>query len=374
MMDGTHGNGHSEEARSTSRLPGTARSTHPELPNPTELQYHLFVERVNGYAVFLMDPEGIISHWGEGATRMKEFTPAQVVGRHLRYLYPPGGAEDGTADEHLRQAAASGEYVGEGMRVARDRGLFPARVTLTALRRDGQLIGFSKVTQDLSEQRRADERVQAALRAAEEANLEKSRFLATMSHEIRTPINAVLGYADLLDLGVTGALNDGQRAYLDRIRASGHHLLALVEDVLDFARVEAGRMDVHAEQHGAAAATDTAVALVRPQAELAGLTLEVDCAAEVEYWADERRVNQVLVNLLGNAIKFTPAGGRITLSCGCEEPAPDAELAGGGPWTCIRVQDTGIGIPPDRLASVFEPFVQVDGQLTRTHQGSGLGL
>jgi PAS domain S-box-containing protein len=135
---------HSEEARSTSRLPGTATSTTAAIPNPTELQYHLFVERVHDYAIFLMDPDGIVTHWGEGAARMKEFTPEQVVGRPLGMLYPPGGSEDGTAEEHIRAAKETGEYVGEGMRLARDRGLFPARVTLTALRRDGQLIGFPR--------------------------------------------------------------------------------------------------------------------------------------------------------------------------------------------------------------------------------------
>ena len=362
-----------EEASGTSRLPGTAGNTHPQLPNPTELQYHLFVERVHDYAIFLMNADGVVTHWGEGAVRMKEFAPEEIVGRHLRELYPPGGAEDGTADEHLEEAARDGEYVGEGMRLARDRGLFPARVTLTALRRDGQLFGFSKVTQDLTRVRRTEERLHAALRAAEAASVEKSRFLATMSHEIRTPINAVLGYADLLDLGLTGPLNEAQRVYLDRIRASGGHLLALIEDVLDFARVEAGRLTVHAAPARAADVAEAAVGLVRPQAEAAGLTLEVACD-DAAYWADERRVSQVLVNLLGNAVKFTPRGGRIRLACGCAAPDPEAELAGDGPWTCIRVEDTGIGIPADRLASIFQPFVQVDDQLTREHQGTGLGL
>jgi PAS domain S-box-containing protein len=367
--------GHSEDARSTSRLPGTAASHDTDLPNPTELQYHLFVERVRDYAIFLVDPDGFISHWGEGATRMKEFTPEQVVGRHLRMLYPPGGAEDGTAEEHLRIAEETGEYVGEGTRLAGIRGVFPARVTLTALRRDGRLIGFSKVTQDMTEQRRVEERLQEALRAAQAANAEKSRFLATMSHEIRTPINAVLGYADLLDLGVSGRLNEAQHAYLERIRASGRHLLTLIEDVLDFARVEAGRLDVHAAPHHAAATAESAVNLVRPQATAAGLALEVACDEGAAYWADERRVSQVLVNLLGNALKFTPAGGRIRLTCGRGEPDPEAVLPeGGGPWTCIRVEDTGIGIPAERVGSVFEPFVQVDSELTRVHQGSGLGL
>jgi PAS domain S-box-containing protein len=363
-----------EDRPATSRLPGTAAGAQGDLPNPTELQYHLFVERVHDYAIFLMNPDGVITHWGEGAVRMKEFSPGEIVGRHLRDLYPPGGAEDGTADEHLDQAAAEGEYVGEGLRVARDRGLFPARVTLTALRREGKLVGFSKVTRDLTQQKAVEARLQAALRAAQAASVEKSRFLATMSHEIRTPINAVLGYADLLDLEITGTLNDGQRGYLQRVRASARHLLALVEDVLDFARTEAGRLTVNADLHPVSRAIEAAVAMIRPQAEAAGLTMEIECEPQVAYWADERRVNQILLNLLGNAIKFTPAGGRIVLTCGCIEPEPEAELPTRGPWTCIRVEDTGIGIPPDRMGAVFEPFVQVDNELTRVHQGSGLGL
>ncbi|HEX6037502.1 PAS domain-containing sensor histidine kinase [Longimicrobium sp.] len=368
--------GHPEEARSTSRLPGTAASNDADIPNPTELQYHLFVERVRDYAIFLMDPNGIISHWGEGATRMKEFTPEEVVGKHLGMLYPPGGAEDGKPEDHIRIAKETGEYVGEGMRLAGRRGLFPARVTLTALRRDGRLIGFSKVTQDMTEQRRVEARLQEALRAAESANAEKSRFLATMSHEIRTPINAVLGYADLLHLGISGTLNEAQRGYVERIRASGSHLLTLIEDVLDFARVEAGRMDVHAEQHPAADAVEAALGLIRPQAAAAGLEVEVACGADVTYWADERRVRQVLVNLLGNAIKFTPAGGRIRVTCGRARPAPDAVLPerGEDAWTFIRVEDSGIGIAAEQMGTVFEPFVQVDSALTRVHQGSGLGL
>jgi len=366
--------GAASEASGTSRLPGMSRRTHPDLANPTELQYHLLVERVQGYAIFLMAPDGIITHWGEGAERMKGFTPDEIVGEHLRELYPPGGSEDGTADEHLEAAARDGEYIGEGMRVSKSRGLFPARVTLTALRRDGRLIGFSKVTRDLTEQRNAEERLRAALRAAEAASVEKSRFLATMSHEIRTPINAIVGYTDLLDLGLPGPLNEAQRAYLDRVRSSSRHLLTLVEDVLDFARVEAGRLTVHAEQNRVADTVEAAIGLVRPQAEAAGIPVEGACEPDVKYWADERRVRQILVNLLGNAVKFTPAGGRIVVTCEPTDAAPETEIRHAGAFTCIRVEDTGIGIPADRLGAVFEPFVQVDDQLTRMHEGSGLGL
>ncbi|HEU0012645.1 MAG TPA: ATP-binding protein [Longimicrobium sp.] len=355
-------------------LPGEPGGTGSSVLDPTELQYRLLVERVHDYAIFLMDRDGFVTHWGEGAERIKEFAPEQVVGRHLSFLYPPEGAEDGTAEEHLDHAAQHGEYIGEGMRRARDRGTFPARVVLTALRRDGELHGFSKVTQDLTERRRVEHRLREAIHAAEAASVEKSRFLATMSHEIRTPINAILGYADLLALEIEGRLSDGQRTYVERVRASGMHLLSLIEDVLDFARVEAGRLAVEPGHVQATPTVDTALALVRPQAEARGIVLELDCDPEARYWADETRVRQILVNLLGNAAKFTAPGGTIRVVCGCAEPEPPCELHGPGPWTCVRVEDTGIGIPADRLASVFEPFVQVDNALTRAHQGTGLGL
>jgi PAS domain S-box-containing protein len=337
-------------------------------------QYQLFVERVHDYALFLMDADGVVTHWGEGAARMKRFTAGEVVGRHLRRMYPEGGAEDGTAEDHLRHAARFGEYIGEGTRLRGDGTTFVARVVLTALRRDGRLYGFGKVTQDLTERREAEARLHGALRAAEAANVEKSRFLATMSHEIRTPINAILGYADLLDLGVAGTLSHAQRGYLDRVRASGRHLLSLIEDVLDFARVEAAREPVQARTGRAATAAETALVLLRPQAEARGLTLELSCDPSLEYWGDEVRVRQIVTNLVGNAAKFTEPGGRVRVWCGRGEPDGSADLQGAGPWTCIHVEDTGIGIPADRLAAVFEPFVQLDNSLTRAHQGTGLGL
>ena len=358
------------EEAAGSRLPGEAGL---DTGRADELAHRLLVERVHDYAIFLMDRHGVITHWGEGAERIKEFSPEEVLGRHLSALYPPEGSEDGTAEEHLRHAAEHGEYIGEGMRRARDRGLFPARVVLTALRRNGELLGFSKVTQDLSERRQVEAQLEEARRAAEAASVEKSRFLATMSHEIRTPINAILGYTDLLELGLAGPLGDDQRQYLERVKASGRHLLALIEDVLDFARVDAGRLAVTPAEASAPEAVETALVLLRPQAEARGLRVAVDCETAA-YWGDETRVQQILANLVGNAVKFTPRGGEIRLSCGAGKPGPEAELSGLGPWTFVRVADTGVGIPPDRLSSVFEPFVQVDNQLTRVHQGTGLGL
>ena len=343
-------------------------------------------DHVRDYAIFLLDRDGVITYWGEGARLMKWWSKDEAEGSHLRLLYPDGGSDDGTAEQHLEQAASDGEYTGEGRRVRGDGSTFWAGVTLTALRGDDrELFGFAKVTRDLTARRAADALLQAAAEAAEEAraaaelaNRAKSAFLATMSHEIRTPVNAILGYYDLLDLGIGGSLSEDQRGYLRRAGASGRHLLTLIDEVLDFSRIEAGRVTVASAAFRVGNAVEGALALVEPLARDRGVEL-VDAvsgqASGLAARGDESRVRQILVNLLSNAVKFSPGGGKITVSAGAaERPSPDAALAGSGPWIYVRVEDNGTGIPADRLEAVFEPFVQGDMTLTRKHGGTGLGL
>ena len=350
-------------------------------------------ENVRDYAIFLMDPEGVITFWGEGARLMKWWTKEEAEGGHLRLLYPPNGSEDGTAEAHLAEAAARGEYTGEGQRVRSDGSTFWGGITLTALYDDdSRLLGFAKVTRDLTALRAAEVAMRAANQAteeafraaevarahAEEANRAKSLFLATMSHEIRTPLNAVIGYSDLLDLEIAGPLTEPQRAQLRRIRGSSMHLLGIIDEVLDFSRVEAGRVAVERSAVRLARPIDAALQMVQTQAAGRGLELTdavSALAADVPCWGDEDRVRQILVILLSNAIKFTGAGGRITVSAGmAAQPSPDAQLGGEGPWAYVRVEDTGRGIPAGRLAAIFEPFEQADMALTRQHGGTGLGL
>jgi PAS domain S-box-containing protein len=211
---------------------------------------------------------------------------------------------------------------------------------------------------------------------AEEASRAKSVFLATMSHEIRTPINAVIGYADLLDMGLQGALNEGQRGYLHRMRASSQHLLGLVNDVLDFAKIEAGQMGFVRERALLRQSVGDAIAMVLPQASTRGVQVDEEpCPPDAAYLADPDRVRQVLLNLLSNAVKFTRPGGRIVVRCAeAAQPPAGVHPAGHGPWASIEVEDTGIGIAPENLARVFEPFTQVDDTHTREAGGTGLGL
>jgi signal transduction histidine kinase len=236
---------------------------------------------------------------------------------------------------------------------------------------------------DVTDRKHAEERAaqldreRLARAEAEAASQAKSEFLAVMSHELRTPLNAVIGYAELLDLGIAGSLTPEQRQHVSRIRASGRHLLGLVNEVLDLAKVEAGKLSLHHGVSSAAHTVDAALALVQPMAEARGITIEAKRLGEGDplYEGDEDRVRQILVNLLTNAIKFTAPGGRVSARWGVTaDPDRDARLTGSGPWLLARIEDTGIGIPSDQIAAIFDPFTQVEGGHPRQSDGSGLGL
>jgi signal transduction histidine kinase len=236
---------------------------------------------------------------------------------------------------------------------------------------------------DITDRRRAAERSaqlereRAARAKAEAATQAKSEFLAMMSHELRTPLNAIIGYAELLDLRISGSSAEEHRQQLVRIRDSAHHLLGLVNEVLDLAKDEAGRLSLTCGPAAAADVVDAALALVQPAAEARALTIthvEEGGPLPIVYHGDEDRVRQILVNLLMNAVKFTPAGGRVGVVYGStDQPGEDTRLPG-GPWVYIRVDDTGHGIPKEQLARIFDPFVQVESGHTRPTDGSGLGL
>ena len=266
----------------------------------------------------------------------------------------------------------------------------------------GRVVSLHGTVQDISDVKQAEERIQSLnaeleervaqrtsqleaaneelaafsttvakdLRVAEAADKMKSAFLATMSHELRTPLNSIIGFTGIVLQGLPGPLNPEQTRQLGMVRASAHHLLGLINDVLDLSKIEAGGMDLHMEPFDLRASIEQAVAQVRPLADKKGLSLHFGNACIVApLVSDRRRVVQILLNLLSNAVKFTERGG-ITVTL---EPASGHCALSGSPLQ-IRIADTGIGIKVADLPLLFQPFRQIDSSRTRRHDGTGLGL
>jgi signal transduction histidine kinase len=248
-------------------------------------------------------------------------------------------------------------------------GEYTRRVRATGRDEIGRLAeSFNQMASQVDASRRELEAgVQDARRAREEAeaaNRAKSDFLAVMSHELRTPLNAIGGYAQLLEMGIHGPVTDAQRDALARINRSQAHLLSLINDVLNFAKIDAGQVEFHLTDVPLDDVMSELEAIVAPQVRAKEQRLEMpECDGALTVRADRDKLRQILLNLVSNAVKFTPEGGRIVLDC---VPAGEAVK--------LRVSDTGIGIPEDRMRSIFEPFVQGGRTLNRTHEGVGLGL
>ena len=220
------------------------------------------------------------------------------------------------------------------------------------------------VRDHLEERTAAEAALRVAREQAEDASRAKGDFLAVMSHELRTPLNAIGGYAELMELGLRGPITDAQRSDLARIQQSQKHLLGLINQVLNYTRVETGNVSYDITDVLVGSALVAAEALVVPQVRAKGLKYTLGrCDPGSTVRADREKLQQILLNLLTNAIKFTPSGGEITVGCTDK-----------GSSIAIEVTDTGVGIPPDKIVTIFDPFVQVDSRLIRAQEGIGLGL
>src|SRR5437588_8807780 len=341
----------------------TARKKAEEALRQSEERFRLLVSEVTDYAILMLDPEGRIASWNAGAERIKGYKADEIIGQHFSRFYPTEDVEAGKPAYELKVARERGRCEEESWRIRKDGSRFWANVVTTALRDGtGRLRGFAKVTRDITEHKRGQELIMHAKERAERTSKFKDQFLSTMSHELRTPLNAVLGFSDLLADERYGPLNDRQRRYIDHIHTGGKHLLKLISDILDLSKIEAGRMELAREDVAVASAFTEVISALYPLAEKKSQELLQRVEPHLQVRADPLRFKQILMNLVANAIKFTPESGRIELVARQVDDQVRTE-----------VRDNGPGIPPDQQQRIFEAFVRLT-QTGSATEGTGLGL
>jgi len=349
--------------------------------------FRLLVTNVKDYAIFLLDPEGYILSWNEGARRFKGYRAEEIIGKHFSMFYLQESRDSGHPAYELKMAIKHGRYEEEGRRVRKDGTTFWADVIITPLYDDeGVLIGFAKVTRDLTERKLAEQereeankRLQHQLAETERyrqeaerardiairANELKSQFVANISHEIRTPMSGILGLTELLTRECTGQTKETA----EFIYSSAISLMRLVNDLLDFSKLEAGKLEIRKENfHIDQIVDDVLTAFyIAAQAKQLKLVQNLDKDVMGEWFGDGHRLAQVLQNLVQNAIKFTDSGSVEIRAC--VQRQDDKQK-----YVKFTVTDTGPGISKENQEKLFQPFVQVDGSTRRRYGGTGLGL
>src|SRR5438132_11825035 len=338
-------------------------------PNNSEVydtaeQFHILVDSVEEYAIYMLDASGNIVTWNTGAQKIKGYTAEEIVGKNFASFYTADDVAAGKPQRNLREAARRGYIRDQGLRVRKDGSTFEAEVIITALRdHTGKIRGFSKVTRDITDQIRSRE-FEAEKIVAQKASKAKDDFLAALSHELRTPLTPALAAATYLEDNAeklpTEFVQDVQI-----IKRNVQLQARLIDDLLDLTRVTRGKL--HLDLEGCDAHTVIRDAIETASSAIAAkkLKLSTELNAKQHYiLADCIRLQQVFWNLINNAVKFTSEGGQIAIRTFNDES------------DCFHfeIADNGIGIEPERLASLFRPFEQADASVSRQFGGLGLGL
>ena len=333
----------------------------------SEERFRLLVEGVQDYAIYMLNPDGTVTSWNAGARRIKGYEAHEILGKHFSRFYRAEDIDAGKPWGELAMAREHGRAEDEGWRVRKDGTRFWARVVVSALRdADGQLHGYAKVTQDLTQQRQS-----AAL---EVAARQVHDFIAVLAHELRNPLAPIRNAAHLLAVATPGAEEfEVARRAIDRQSAQ---LMRIVDDLLDIGRITRGALSIHPQRVDLRDIVARAVEAARPGIDSAGHQLSIQLPPEpVFLQADELRVTQALTNVLNNAARYTEPGGKIWLTLRRESPHQDySEEADRLAWAALSVRDTGVGIQPEFIASIFGMFVQGRHASSRSQSGLGVGL
>ena len=321
-------------------------------------------------AIITIDADGRIMEFNRAAERMFGYAAEQIAGRLLcDTLFPPSvgsfrlPARDGAGGRHPDGPSPIGRRI-EGRAQRADGTILPVEMALTQVHLStGDL--FSLYVRDISERKAAERQLMQARDEAEAASRTKSDFLATMSHEIRTPMNGILGMSELLE---SSSLDQQQKVFVRTISASGKTLLSIINDILDLSKIEAGHLELKHEAFAVRDLVRDLEALFSPRAVQKGVGFTIDCDREAALTVigDEAKLRQILINLIGNALKFTEKG-RIAVTIAAEQKNGEAALA-------FAIEDTGVGIPPEKIKSIFSKFAQADTGTNRRFGGTGLGL
>jgi PAS domain S-box-containing protein len=337
----------------------TERREAEEKLRLSDQRLRLLIEHIRDYAIFMLDPTGIVTTWNSGAQRITQFSAQEIIGQHFSTFYP---AEVGPAHtkHELEIAAATGRYEEEGWRVRKDGSTFWASVVIGAIRDDKQqLIGFAKVTRDLSERKDA-EKERAARLAAEDANRVKDEFLAMLGHELRNPLAPTLTALQLMKL--RGDIRSSKEQLI--IERQIKHMVRLVDDLLDVSRITRGTIELKKQPIDLRNVIAQAIEIARPLVEQRRHSFEINgLSEEITVLGDSVRLAQVFANLFTNAAKYTDPGGSIGVVARTE-----------GPDVVVEVIDNGVGISAELLPRVFDAFVQAPQTSARSAGGLGIGL